>query len=103
MDKPELDIDGLNKALEEAGLGTRLITIEFSPEEKLKMQGWREGIEKHGQELWMVYHWIVAAQDGNTHGIYRLGEWLEKYGVPDNTGGAHWPPPWRRPLTSSDT
>jgi hypothetical protein len=76
---------------EETGLGTQIITIEFSPEETLKLQGWRDGIEKYGQELWLIYHWIVHTQGGNAHGIYRLRDWLETFGVPDNTGGVHWP------------
>jgi len=72
-------------------LGVRLLTIEFSPEEQLKLKGWREGIEKYGQELWTIYHWVVHVQRGSTSGIYRLRDWLETFGVPDNTGGAHWP------------
>jgi len=72
-------------------LGVSLLKIEFTEEEQLKIAGWREGIEKYGQELWTIYNWIVDAQHGKTHGIYRLGQWLESFGVPNNTNGAHWP------------
>jgi hypothetical protein len=81
--------DDIGPTLE--ALGVRLLTIEFTPEEKLKIEGWREGIEKYGQELWTIYHWIVRLQGGSTSGIYRLKDWLEQFGVPDNTKGAHWP------------
>jgi hypothetical protein len=59
-------------------------------DKKLKLEGWREGIEEHGQDLWRIYHWVVWAQNGSTHGIYRLRDWLEKFNVPDKTNGAHW-------------
>ena len=92
-DKPEL-----HEKL--AQIGCQLISIPPpTGDEKLRLEGWRNGIEKYGQELWTIYHWIVWAQDGNTHGIYRLREWLESFNVPDNTGGAHWPtdiPGWER-------
>jgi hypothetical protein len=72
-------------------LNVHLFSIEFSEEDNLKLSGWRDGIEKYGQELWQIYHWIVYAQDGHTHGIYRLKDWLESMNVPDNTNGTHWP------------
>lgn len=71
-----------------AKLGVTVLTIAFTPEEQLKTQGWREGIEKYGQELWTIYHDIVRAQGGKTNGIYQLRDWLELFGVPDQTGGA---------------
>lgn len=71
-------------------IGCELLTIEFSPEDNLRTEGWRSGIEKYGQELWCIYHWTVWAQHGSTHGIYRLRDWLEQFNIPDNTGGAHW-------------
>jgi len=82
-----LDIDDLNQKLKDAGLSARLHVIQLSPEEKLRAEGFRKGIEEYGQELWCIYHWIVHCQDGNTGGIYRLREWLEKFSIPDNTGG----------------
>ena len=83
----------ITEELEEklAKLGVSIFKIELSEEEKLKLKGWRDGIEEYGQELWNIYHWIVWAQDGNTHGIYRLGDWLKNFNVPDNTNGEHWP------------
>lgn len=72
-------------------LGISMFTIQFSEEENMRLKGWRDGIEKYGQELWQIYHWIVWAQDGKTHGIYRLGDWLESTNVPDKTNGTHWP------------
>lgn len=72
-------------------LGVSLFKIEFTKEENLKFDGWREGIEKYGQELWQIYNWIVAAQDGKTYGIYRLKDWLESFNIPDNTNGTFWP------------
>ena len=82
-----------NKELQDqlSKIGVSLLKIEFTEEEELKIQGWREGIEEYGQELWNIYHWIISAQDGSTHGIYRLGNWLEHFNVPDNTNGEHWP------------
>lgn len=68
-----------------ANLGVSLLTVTFTPEEQLKIKGWREGIEKYGQELWEIYHGIVTAHNGSTSGIYQLRDWLEKFGVPDNT------------------
>ncbi len=75
-----------------AKIGVSLISIPApTGDEKLRLEGWRDGIEKYGQELWCIYHWIVSAQDGNTHGVYRLRDWLEHFNVPDNTDGRHWP------------
>lgn len=69
-----------------AKLGVRLLAIPAPTGEELhRLQGWRDGIERYGQDLWAIYHWIVRAQDGHTHGIYALGEWLEHFNVPDNT------------------
>jgi DNA-binding LacI/PurR family transcriptional regulator len=74
-----------------AKLGVQLLVIPPPTGEELhRLQGWRDGIEEHGQELWRIYHWIVDAQDGSTHGVYRLRDWLETYNVPDETGGEHW-------------
>lgn len=70
--------------------GVRLMTVEFSEEENLRLAGWREALEEEGQELWRIYHWIVDAQGGKAHGIYRLRDWLEHFNVPDKTGGQHW-------------
>lgn len=67
-------------------LGVSLLSIPAPEGEELhRLEGWRDGIERYGQDLWAVYHWIVRAQDGKTHGIYALGQWLEDFGVPDNT------------------
>ena len=60
-------------------------------DEKTRLEGWRAGIEKYGQELWCIYNWLLSNQNGNTGGIYRLREWLVECNVPDNTGGVHWP------------
>lgn len=52
--------------------------LTFEPpsgDAKLRLEGWRAGIEEHGQELWRTYHWIVATQGGSTHGVYRLRDW----------------------------
>ena len=69
-----------------AGIGVHLLTIPAPVGEELhRLQGWRDGIEEHGQELWGIYHWIVKGQGGRGHGIYRLRDWLEHYHVPDNT------------------
>ena len=69
-----------------------LLTIPApTGDELLKLQGWREGIEKYGQELWTIYNWLLSTQNGSTHGIYRLRDWLENFNVPDNTNGAQWP------------
>lgn len=70
----------------------QLLTIPApTDDDKLRLEGWREGIEKYGQELWCIYNWLLSAQNGNTAGIYRLRQWLEDFNVPDNTGGVHWP------------
>lgn len=70
----------------------QLLTIPApTGDEKLRLEGWRDGIEKYGQELWCIYNWLLYVQDGRTHGIYRLRDWLEQFNIPDNTGGAHWP------------
>jgi len=85
----DLDSPELQEKL--AKLGVTL--LRFPPptgDEKLKLEGWREGIEKYGQELWRIYHWIISVQDGKTHGIYRLRYWLEQFNIPDNTNGEHW-------------
>jgi hypothetical protein len=83
------DIWDQREKLEE--LGVFILTIPpLTDDEKLKLQGWREGIEKYGQELWRIYHWIVWAQHGRTSGVYRLRQWLESFNVPANTGGEHW-------------
>lgn len=75
-----------------AKIGVTLFTIPPpTGDEKLRLEGWREGIEEHGQELWHIYHWIVDCQGGSTHGVYRLGRFLETYNVPDHTNGAFWP------------
>ncbi len=69
-----------------AALGCSLISIPAPTGEELhRLEGWRDNIERYGQALWSIYHWIVKAQDGNTHGIYRLADWLNDFGVPDKT------------------
>lgn len=71
---------------------TFLLTIPApTGDEKLRLEGWRNGIVEYGQELWCIYNWLLSVQDGRTHGIYRLRDWLDRVNVPDNTGGAHWP------------
>ena len=71
-----------------AKMGVHLLTIPAPESEELhRLQGWRDGIEKYGQELWGIYHWVAKAQEG-THGIYRLRDWLEQMNVPDNTDEA---------------
>lgn len=82
----------LNERLAE--IGVQLLTIPPpTGDEKLRLEGWRAGIEEHGQDLWRIYNWIVSAQDGKTHGIYVLRDWLERFNVPDNTNGED---PWGR-------
>lgn len=77
-------------------LGIQLISIPPPTGEELhRLEGWRAGIEEHGQALWGIYHWIVKAQDGQGHGIYRLRDWLEQFNVPDNTDGSGEFPIWR--------
>lgn len=72
--------------------GVQLLTIPApTGDELLKLQGWREGIEKYGQELWTIYNWLLSSQSGRQDGIYRLRMWLESFNVPDNTGGVRWP------------
>jgi len=88
--KSDLVSDEIQREMLEK-LGTSLFKIEFTEEENLMNKGWREGIEKYGQELWQIYNWIVSVQDGKTHGIYRLRDWLISFNIPDNTDGAHWP------------
>ena len=81
-------METLDESLEK--LGVRIYKIEFSEQEKNNIDYWRETIEDRGQELWRIYHWIVNAQDGRTHGVYRLRDWLEHLNIPDHTGGKHW-------------
>ena len=69
-----------------AQLGVSLLTIPAPQGEELhRLQGWRDNIERYGQALWGIYHWIVKCQDGHTGGIYRLADWLNDFNVPDNT------------------
>jgi hypothetical protein len=69
-----------------AQLGVQLFTIPApTGEEKFRLEGWRDSIERYGQDLWGIYHWIVKAQGGSTHGVYALRDWLEHFNVPDNT------------------
>jgi hypothetical protein len=69
-----------------AKLGVSLLTIPPPTGEELhRLEGWRDNIERYGQDLWAIYHWIVRAQDGKTHGVYALAQWLEDWGVPDHT------------------
>lgn len=82
-----MDIEKLNEQLPE---GTHLFEIKFSEEEEAEFKGWRKILEEEGQELWRIYHWVVDCQDGKTHGIYRLRDWLKSFNVPDNTNGEHW-------------
>lgn len=102
MEFKETDIvsEEVQKELKEK-LGVELFKIEFSKEDNLRLRGWRDGIEKYGQELWQIYHWVVDAQNGHTHGIYRLGDWLESFNVPDNTNGTHWPYELRKNETNT--
>lgn len=66
-----------------------LLTIPAPTGEELhRLEGWRDGIERHGQDLWGIYHWIVKGQGGSTHGIYALRDWLEHFNVPDKTTGS---------------
>ncbi len=60
FDSPELK-EKLDK------LGVSLFTIPPPEGEELhRLEGWRDNIERYGQDLWAIYHWIVKAQDGNT-------------------------------------
>lgn len=69
-----------------AKLGVTLLTIPAPTGEELhRLEGWRDNIERYGQDLWAIYHWIVKGQSGQTHGVYALAQWLEHWGVPDNT------------------